>query len=181
MLMAPPKPHSWWHWSPDNRMGLLDTSRAFLTFLMLWLFNTVLHVVLTPSIKLLFFLLHNCNFVTVTNHNVNIWYSGYLIWGPHPQKSHDSQIENCCCGEIVYPPTLVISFWESYLWVLINISDNKDPFWSWSSQDFLFFGRGVEMHPISVILSTLNAHYTCFFFSPWKMAPLSTKCMANVK
>ena len=38
-----------------------------------------------PTIKLFSLLLHNCNSATVMNHNVNIWYAGYLIWGWSPQ------------------------------------------------------------------------------------------------
>ena len=44
----------------------------FPTFLMLQLFNTVPHVVLTPTIKIFSLLLYYCNFSTVVNHNVNI-------------------------------------------------------------------------------------------------------------
>lgn len=46
-------------------------------FLMLWTFNPF-HVVMTPTIKLSL-LLHNCNFSTIVNCNVNTWYTGYLI------------------------------------------------------------------------------------------------------
>jgi hypothetical protein len=50
----------------------------FLTFLMLWPFNTVPHVVVTcPTIQLSLLLLYNCNFATVWNHNLNIWYAGW--------------------------------------------------------------------------------------------------------
>ena len=35
--------------------------------------NTVLHVALTPSIQEFPLLLHNCNFATVMNHNVDIY------------------------------------------------------------------------------------------------------------
>ncbi|MEX5533301.1 hypothetical protein, partial [Pseudomonas syringae] len=42
------------------------------TFLMLQPLNTVLHVEVTPTIKLFVLLFHNCNFATVMNHNVNI-------------------------------------------------------------------------------------------------------------
>ena len=37
-----------------------------------WSSSTVPHVVVTPSIKLFLLLLHNCNFATVMNCNVNI-------------------------------------------------------------------------------------------------------------
>ena len=39
-----------------------------------WPFNTVPHVVVTPNYKIILLLLHNCNFATVMNHYVNIWY-----------------------------------------------------------------------------------------------------------
>ena len=48
------------------------------SFLVLWPFNTVPHVVVTPTIKLFSLLLHNCNFATVMNNNANIcvfWWS----------------------------------------------------------------------------------------------------------
>jgi hypothetical protein len=35
-------------------------------------FNTVRHVVVTPNHEMISLLLHNSNFVTVMNHNVNI-------------------------------------------------------------------------------------------------------------
>ena len=49
------------------------------TFLILQLLNTVSHVVVNPNHKIISLLLHNCNFATVVNHNVNILYAGYLI------------------------------------------------------------------------------------------------------
>ena len=38
--------------------------QSFSTFLMLGPFNTVLHVMMTPTIKLFSLLLHNYNFIT---------------------------------------------------------------------------------------------------------------------
>ena len=67
-----------------------------LTFTMLWPFNTV-HGVMTPNHKIISLLLHNCNFVTVINHNVNIWYAGYLTWDS--QRGQDRQVEKCCSRE----------------------------------------------------------------------------------
>jgi hypothetical protein len=46
----------------------------FSTFLILWTLNIVLRVVVIPSRKIVLLLLHNCNFATVMNHIVNIWY-----------------------------------------------------------------------------------------------------------
>ena len=60
------------------------------TFLMLWPFDTVPHVVLTPNHKVVL-LLHGCNFASC---NVNIWYAGYLTCGP--QRGRGPQVENCC-------------------------------------------------------------------------------------
>ena len=44
----------------------------FSTFLMLRPFNTVPHVVVTSNHKIISLLLHNCNFATVMNYNVNM-------------------------------------------------------------------------------------------------------------
>jgi hypothetical protein len=46
----------------------------FSTFLVLQLFNTVPHAVVTLPThrKIILLLLHNCNFASVMNHNVNI-------------------------------------------------------------------------------------------------------------
>ena len=44
----------------------------FSTFLMLRPFNAAPHVVVTPNHKIIALMLHNCNFATVMNHNVNI-------------------------------------------------------------------------------------------------------------
>jgi hypothetical protein len=54
----------------------------FWTFLTLRAFNTVPHVVVTPSHKIMSLLLHNYSFATVINHYVNAWYAGYLIHDP---------------------------------------------------------------------------------------------------
>lgn len=67
---------------------------VFLAFPMPWPFNTVLHVVVTPTIKLL----HNCNLATLMNHNVYIWYSGYVIYdhcGDHTHRLRTADYELC--------------------------------------------------------------------------------------
>ena len=51
-------------------------------------FNRVSHVVVTPNYKIILWLLHNCNVVTVINHNVNIWYAEYLIQDPQKVMTH---------------------------------------------------------------------------------------------
>ena len=51
------------------RMAAMEGQNDDSTSLMLWPFNTVLHVVLTPTIKLSSEQLHKCNLATVTNHN----------------------------------------------------------------------------------------------------------------
>ena len=68
-----------------------------LTFLMLQRpFSTVPPVVaLTP--RILSLLLRNCNFATVMNHIVNIWYADYLICDS--QRGLDPQIETCWASE----------------------------------------------------------------------------------
>ena len=70
---------------------------------MLQPFNTIPHVVTLNNKKFFSLLLHNYNFATVTNHNINIWYAGHLIcdscertlkgcqpisWEPLRQKDH---------------------------------------------------------------------------------------------
>ena len=59
---------------------------------MLLPFNTVSHVVVTPTIKLSLLLIYNCNFTTVMNHNVNIVYAGCLICSS--RGGRDSQAKN---------------------------------------------------------------------------------------
>ena len=50
---------------------------------MLWPLNTVTQIVVsTPHHEIIFLLLHTCNFATVMNHNVKIWYVCYLICDP---------------------------------------------------------------------------------------------------
>jgi len=60
--MVPPKP----------LISDIKLEPWFSNFLMLWPFNTVPYVVVNPTIKLSLLLLHNCNFSTVMNHNLNI-------------------------------------------------------------------------------------------------------------
>ena len=52
------------------------------------------YVVVTHNHKIIMLLLHNCNFATVMNHNVNKLYIGYLICDQ--QMGHESQVENYC-------------------------------------------------------------------------------------
>ena len=49
-------------------------------------FNTAPHVVGTPNHKITSLLLHNCKFASGLNHDVNIWYAGYLICNPFAVK-----------------------------------------------------------------------------------------------
>ena len=61
------------------------------TFLTLPPFNTVPHVVVAPTIKLLFLLPHDCTLATVRNSNINIcvfrWSQGSPVkWVSHPKK-----------------------------------------------------------------------------------------------
>lgn len=67
---------------------------SLILFLMLWW---------PPTRKLFPLLFHNCNFVTITNYNVNICYAGYLVCKPCERvlllpRSHlaDSQFEIYC-------------------------------------------------------------------------------------
>jgi hypothetical protein len=69
------------------------------TFLMLGPFNTVPPVVVTPKHKIVLLQLHNCNFATFANLNVNIWYTGYMICNP--------------CERLTWPPKgLQPTCWE---------------------------------------------------------------------
>ena len=57
----------------QKKVPLSDLPYQWLsTFLMLQPLNTVPHVVLTPTIRLFLLLLHNCNFATAIDQNVNI-------------------------------------------------------------------------------------------------------------
>lgn len=60
--------------SKDENLSL----KRFSTFLTPPFFPTVPHVAVTPTIKLFSLLPHNCNFITVVNHNVStsvFWWS----------------------------------------------------------------------------------------------------------
>jgi hypothetical protein len=60
------------------------------------LIHSVPHAAVTPNHKIPSLLLHNCNFATVMNLNVNIWYAGCLIcnscekvvWPPQWSRAH---------------------------------------------------------------------------------------------
>ena len=79
-------------WSCAMRIQY-SIGRSFSTFLMPRPFNTVPHVVVTSqTIKLCILLLHNYNFATVMNHNVNIWYVWYLIC--NHQRDRDPQVQS---------------------------------------------------------------------------------------
>lgn len=43
--------------------------------------NTIHHIVVTPNYKIMSLLLHNYDFATVMNHNLNVCYAGILTWG----------------------------------------------------------------------------------------------------
>jgi hypothetical protein len=47
--------------------------------------------------KITLLLLNNYNFASVTNHNINMWYVGYLVGDL--QKGNDSQVENSRLGD----------------------------------------------------------------------------------
>jgi hypothetical protein len=71
---------------------------------MLQPFNTIPHSVVTPIQKSILLLHRNCNFSGVTNHNVNIWYNGYLVCDPNDSvfqtpRHCNAQVENCCSSE----------------------------------------------------------------------------------
>lgn len=62
----------------------LSPKQWFSTFPMPHLFKTVPHVVVTSNHEIISLLLHNCNFTTLMNHNVNIWYVTPGGWGSQP-------------------------------------------------------------------------------------------------
>ena len=66
----------------DLFVCLFVLKQWFSTFLMLQPFNTVIHIMVSPNHKIISLPLHHCNFSTVMNGNVNIWYAGYLIHYP---------------------------------------------------------------------------------------------------
>ena len=70
----------------------------FATSLMMWPFCTLPHVVVTPNNKIILSPLHNCNFTTVMNHIVSIWYVGYLTWDSKGVFIHG--LRNCCPIEL---------------------------------------------------------------------------------
>ena len=53
--------------------------QCFSTFLTLRAFDSVPHVVVTPTINLFSLLLHGCDFAAVMNRSADIWYEGYLL------------------------------------------------------------------------------------------------------
>lgn len=92
---------SCWSAPPPGCMGSLRARRQwFSTFLKLWPFNAVPHVMLIPRLKTLSLWLLNCNLATVTRHNVNIyvfWWFYVTLWKGHlTPRSCDSQVENHC-------------------------------------------------------------------------------------
>ena len=71
------------------------------TSLMLFPFNTVPHVVVTPNHKIFLLLHHNCTFAIVRNHSTStcgFWWSWATpVSGPFDlQRGCDPQIEICC-------------------------------------------------------------------------------------
>jgi hypothetical protein len=73
----------------------------FSTFLILWPFNIVPPVVVIPKHNIISLLLHSYNFATVINHNIKIWYTGYLIPDTIERilqitRGHDLQVKNHC-------------------------------------------------------------------------------------
>jgi len=81
-----------------NSLAYSLLSKFVVLNLMLWPFNTVLHVVVTPTVKSFSLPLYNCDFATVRHCNVDIW---CLICDPckkvlQPQGGFDPQVENQC-------------------------------------------------------------------------------------
>jgi len=100
-----------WDLTSEERVA-----QRFSTFLRLWSFNTLLHVVTPPIIKLFLLLLYNYNFATVMDHNGNVWYAGYF--GMWPQwKSHLTSQKRF---QPIGPPTqlVVVSSWGDVIWLV---------------------------------------------------------------
>ena len=77
--VTPPEGHSWWSW---ERLSWLQPGRALMVC-----DGTRLHS------------FRDCNFATIMNYNVNMWYIGCssvtpVEWLIEPQRGHDSQVEN---------------------------------------------------------------------------------------
>lgn len=74
----------------EKRKRKRSLDHWFPTILILWSFNTVPHVMVTPSYKFILLLLCYYYCAAAINHNVRIWHAGYLIYDP--------------CGRVVQPP-----------------------------------------------------------------------------
>jgi hypothetical protein len=59
-----------------SALGHIYLEQWFLTFLMLWPFNTIPHDVVTPNHKIILLLLHYCNFTIIMNLIINI----HVFW-----------------------------------------------------------------------------------------------------
>jgi hypothetical protein len=67
---------------------LLSLSQVVLHLPSAVTFDTVPHVVLTPSHRISSLLLHNCNVAAVMNCNVNTWYAGISYVIPNVVTAH---------------------------------------------------------------------------------------------
>lgn len=140
---------SCWSAPPPGCMGSLRARRQwFSTFLKLWPFNAVPHVMLIPRLKTLSLWLLNCNLATVSRHNVNI----YVFWWPYekviwPQEvatrrlkttaidhGWDSELKNC---QYLFPPSLFSSFLPLYSLLSLFLIFFSFLFFSWSGCMYL--------------------------------------------
>jgi hypothetical protein len=85
-----------------------DTSERWLSvFLMLQPFNTVPHVMLSLDDNIILLLLHNCNFASGMNCNVNFWYAEYLMWDPKRVTTH--RLRNAALDQSSHQVTYLVS------------------------------------------------------------------------
>ena len=87
-----------------SSLPAIALKQRFATILMLRPFNTVPSAVLTPNHKIISLPLHI--FATVMNHNVNTWFTRYLICDPvgqfEPRRSRDPPAENNWSEGIIF-------------------------------------------------------------------------------
>jgi hypothetical protein len=87
---------------------------------MLWPFNTVLHVIMTPGHKIITLLLQNCNFATVMNQDVNVWNAGHLICNPYERvhRLRTPALEDLSWQTSSMGNTPEAEKWKGHLWGL---------------------------------------------------------------
>lgn len=88
----------------------------------------VSHVGVTPNLKLFCGYFINCNFATIMNYNVSIWYAGYLIYNPKRMETHRLRTTGLeptrgrSTGVLVSPVLgrTRLSYWECWLNMILK-------------------------------------------------------------